>query len=555
MCLRPVPESSGAGFLETTVSTLAPIAAQKKSRVPHKVLVIAAIVLLALVLASAIAAHYVQPYLRSLAEDMLSSQFHSEVTIQDFHVVLLPTLALSGKGVVLRHNGRTDVPPLLSIAEFSGSASLWSIFARPWHIQRVSLKGLKIEIPPREKRQGGMFSGFKLKREVKVKIDELVSDDAELDILPGDPEKHMHQFLIHHLDMHQIGPGHGAPFEAELTNAIPPGEIHVKGNFGPWQGDDPRSTPLSANYTFEHADLNSIKGISGILSSDGKFGGVLEKIEVQGQTTTPDFSVDTADHPVMLKTDYSATVDGTNGDTLLHPVIAHFLNSTLICNGAVVKPQDQRRKGKEVELSVESHDARIEDLLRLVIKANPPLSGKVNLRAKFDLPPAIKSDSGQKIGDQSVMDRLDLDGSFGMPGAQFASEEVRAKIEDLSRRGQGHPGDEDLGDAVSRLKGNFTLHQGVITLRNLNFSVTGADVQLDGTYNVRSEELDFRGELKMQAKPSQAVTGFKSWLLKPFDSFFRKNGVTELPIKVTGSRSHPSFGLDFHRKDEDNPQK
>jgi len=36
-------------------------------------------------------------------------------------------------------------------------------------------------------------------------------------------------------------------------------------------------------------------------------------------------------------------------------------------------------------------------------------------------------------------------------------------------------------------------------------------------------------------------------MLKPFDSFFRKGDVTQLPIKVTGTRDKPSFGLDLHR--------
>jgi len=51
------------------------------------------------------------------------------------------------------------------------------------------------------------------------------------------------------------------------------------------------------------------------------------------------------------------------------------------------------------------------------------------------------------------------------------------------------------------------------------------------------------------------TTGIKSFLLKPFDSFFRKNGVTVLPIKVTGTRGQPSFGLDFHRMKEDSKRR
>lgn len=76
-------------------------------------------------------------------------------------------------------------------------------------------------------------------------------------------------------------------------------------------------------------------------------------------------------------------------------------------------------------------------------------------------------------------------------------------------------------------------------------------MHLDGTYGLRSGDLDFHGLAQLQAKPSQMVTGFKSDLLKLVDPFFRKNGVTQLPIKITGTREHPSFGLDFHRKKEE----
>ena len=100
------------------------------------------------------------------------------------------------------------------------------------------------------------------------------------------------------------------------------------------------------------------------------------------------------------------------------------------------------------------------------------------------------------------------------------------------------------------------MRKGTIDFRKLAFSTAGADIQLEGTYGLRSEALDFHGRARLQAKPSQMITGFKSTLLKPFDRFFHKNGATELPIKVTGERSHPSFGLDFHhKKDEESKQK
>ena len=53
----------------------------------------------------------------------------------------------------------------------------------------------------------------------------------------------------------------------------------------------------------------------------------------------------------------------------------------------------------------------------------------------------------------------------------------------------------------------------------------------------------------MDAKLSQMMTDWKSILLKPVDPFFSKHGDgTEIPVKVTGTKSEPHFGLDFGHK-------
>jgi len=88
----------------------------------------------------------------------------------------------------------------------------------------------------------------------------------------------------------------------------------------------------------------------------------------------------------------------------------------------------------------------------------------------------------------------------------------------------------------------------VITFRRLSFEVEGAAVQLTGTYALKTELLEFHGKLVLDAKLSETTTGFKSILLKPVDPFFRKEGKTVLPIKITGARDKPSFGLDFGYK-------
>ena len=76
----------------------------------------------------------------------------------------------------------------------------------------------------------------------------------------------------------------------------------------------------------------------------------------------------------------------------------------------------------------------------------------------------------------------------------------------------------------------------------------GASVRLSGRYALKAETLNFRGDLLMDASVSQTQTGIKRLLLKAVDPFFRrKGGGSSLPIKITGRRSDPNFGLDMGR--------
>ena len=84
-------------------------------------------------------------------------------------------------------------------------------------------------------------------------------------------------------------------------------------------------------------------------------------------------------------------------------------------------------------------------------------------------------------------------------------------------------------------------------MSSLTFDVPGAVVSLNGNYALRQETLAFAGELYMDAKISQTVTGFKSLLLKMADPLFRKNGKTVVPLKISGTRNDPQFGLDMQR--------
>jgi hypothetical protein len=100
------------------------------------------------------------------------------------------------------------------------------------------------------------------------------------------------------------------------------------------------------------------------------------------------------------------------------------------------------------------------------------------------------------------------------------------------------------------MRGNFTFGSSKITIPALNFLVPGADIAMQGVYDIKAQTLDFSGTARLDAHVSQMVTGWKSLLLKPVDPFFAKNGAgTFVPIKVGGTTAHPAIGLDFKHKD------
>jgi hypothetical protein len=149
-------------------------------------------------------------------------------------------------------------------------------------------------------------------------------------------------------------------------------------------------------------------------------------------------------------------------------------------------------------------------------------------------------------GDSPVSERIEVEGRFGLAETQFTDKEVQSKMESLSRRSQGKGQEDPIGKVMTNLRGQVRLAGGRARLTALTFQVPGARVALDGTYELASGALDFRGTLRMQASMSDAVGGFKSFFLKPFNPLFRKDGAgAVVPIKIEGTRQAPKFGVEF----------
>jgi hypothetical protein len=465
----------------------------------------------------------------------LQEKFHSDVELGDLHVRVLPDLGVVGEELTLRINNRKDLPPMFHVAKFSFNLGWTGILNAPHHISGIYVENMTITIPPRgEKRDKPPAPKKKFP---DVTVDEIVINDTDLVIMPKKAGKVPLDFDIHDLVLKSVGPDKPFDFHGNLTNAKPQGEIATVGAFGPWNADEPGDTAVNGSYKFTDADLGPFPGIAGTLSSTGDYKGQLNEIQVEGKTDTPNFSLDPVGHPVPLHTEFSATVDGTDGDTYLHPVKATLGKSVIVCEGSVVHVPDQ---GHLIQLNVDAPNAHIEDMLALAINSDKPfMTGPAKIKAKLTLPP----------GKLKVLQKMILDGKVTIANANWSDPKVRDKLESLSRHAEGKPSDEDAGSSVANLMGDFKLAKAIINFRSLTFSVPGANLDLVGTYDIGEGDLDFKGHLRLQAKLSQTVTGKKSFFLKAVDPFFSKEGAgTLLPITITGKRDAPTLGVSaFHK--------
>jgi hypothetical protein len=429
------------------------------------------------------------------------------------------------------------------MGEFTVELGLLDLVSRPMRIRRLRLDELEIQIPPRrdaaEKR-----SNPESEPPPAFVVEDLVADGAVLRILRREPEDPPLEFRLYELRVLSAGIREPMRFEALLENATPPGKIRTKGSFGPLVLHEPGESAVSGEYVFADADLSVFGGIRGVLHAEGRFEGVLERIEVNGVTETPDFQLSSVGNPVRLATQFRAVVDGTNGNTFLTPVNAVLESSRFETEGGVSRVQSYE-EGKTVCVDARGERGRIEDFLRLAMKSERPfMTGEVRFQSMVLIPP----------GDVDVVEKLVLDGEFAIESAHFPEPAVQKKVEDLSQAGSGAKSGEDAlaslreERVLSDVRGAFELSKGVLELSALRFTVPGAAVTLRGTYELKTQRIDLHGELRMDAELSEATTGLKSFFLKLVDPLFERKGTgAVVPIRIAGSAEKPSFGVDLGR--------
>jgi hypothetical protein len=516
--------------------------------------IVLGVLLIATVLTAEYVAHHIGPILRSSVVATLSQRFHSPVELDSLDVSVAQGLKVEGHGLRifylagptqpdLKQKMGMAAPPMLSVNHFSFHTSLHSLLHLQANIARVDIDGMDLHIPP--------HSGAHMPHvtapdsRIKITVAKIFCKNVNLVIENANPEKAPLAFEVQDLKLTEVGPGVPMLYDAFLINPKPVGAIHATGHFGPWHSDDPRSTSVDGHYTFTHAELGTIKGIGGTLSSTGDYTGRLDHITIDGTTDTPNFALDISNHPVPLETTFHAYVDATSGDTTLAPVTATLLHSHFTAQGTVIGIHG---KGHDIDLTVNMPSGRIEDLLELGMKSPTPIMhGAVTLNAKLHIPP----------GDVRVSQKIQLAGTVHIQSVEFTNAKLQDRIDSLSMRAQGKPADSKAAgsdgkpEVASQMTVNFSLGNALLLVPSLHYEVPGGAAQLHGAYLLNGSAYQFLGHISTTATASQMVTGWKSVLLTPFDPLFKKHGNgLELPVSIGGVGGDVKFGLATHGVDE-----
>src|SRR5262245_55121968 len=119
-----------------------------------------------LLIGASLMARRFEPYIRQQAIDYLRTGFDSEVELASFSISMPNVSSLrllltrgrgalakvTGEGLVLRHKGRRDLPPMFAIKKFSFDVDLGTVFQTPKVVHFLSLDQMEIHIPPKGER-------------------------------------------------------------------------------------------------------------------------------------------------------------------------------------------------------------------------------------------------------------------------------------------------------------------------------------------------------------------------------------------------------------------
>jgi hypothetical protein len=475
-----------------------------------------------------------EPRLRAELEAWLSDRLGSDVSVEAVEVQLGPRLHVTGERLVVRIRRRPDLPPLVTIGRWSGTAHLEKLRIR--HFDELRLEDVRITIPPRrlEDMRPPETRGGPPRRPPAMRIDRLVADRVLLGVLPRDDTRDPLLWDIRDLRMDPFSFDAASPFSATVDTPLPDDRAHVTGTAGPWPRGRLHDLPLSGEYVLR-GRLDRVPGLHGAIVVRGHALGTLDRLSTVGDATSTSAGLafpDSAGLPFHAR--YRALFDATSADVHIERMSVTAGRATVQAEGHVVRARGA--SGRHIDLHVTASRAEVGDVLRSLIGGAAPATGRVNLDARLDLPP----------GDADVIDRARLDVRFDLMDARFLAPGVQRALDEMARRGRGQPGGDDGSHAPVRVRGRATLADARVSFTPVDLGVPGASVAGTGWYRLRPGTLGFHGVARLDAKLARTQQGWKRWLLWPVSPLLAKDGAgTRLVLDVRGTRAAPQVDIDL----------
>lgn len=494
-------------------------------RWPH--FVAAGIALVALLIAIGAIAERNWPYRYRNVKPTLEETFASQITIKRYHRVYLPRPGFVAEGLTLqRRSNDPQLPPLGSAQEIRVEGGWLDLLMLRKHIELVEVRGMTVSLPPANSQQlredfpqgsAADFAG------PTTTIGTMRVHDSTFEVQRDGQEPL--RYPVHLLIVRNLARGRPAAWDVDMENAVPAGHLRARGSFGPTVTQDLGQTKLSGDFTLDNVQLQTTGALRGALGASGRFDGTLGNVSVTASTDTPQFSV--ADgRPIDLKADVRAVVDGIHGNVRLDAVDAMLGQTKIHATGNIAGGP------KAVAVDATVPHGRVQDLMQPFMQDRPSLRGPIALRVHAKVP-------GTK-SNEPFLHRLIAEASFDAPAETFANKDKQQQLSDLSHR-ETHAPDGDTTEVMSSLRGPLSVHNGVVTVPKLVFTAPGVSVEAHGTYTFDHKTLRLTGDANLQSSLSQATTGWKSWLLKPFNPFFKRkhqDAGAVVPIAITGANGN-----------------
>ena len=484
----------------------------------RRLLLTAAAVLVILFLAAAIVAHHYWPFTESAVREDLASDTGAKVRFGSFHQRLFPPGCVA-ENVVFQ---RDDSPePFMTVQKLTVRAYLTGMFRN--HVNLVRAEGLHA-ILGRSDFNKNNYS----QRQTSI-VDRLVADDAVLEVRRNLPQSNL-RFVFHKFTMKNLGEGGTVEFAAAFDNPMPRGLLRTSGRFGPWKGQDAAETPVSGEYSLEQADLSVFGGISGAISSVGDFRGTFKQMEIAASASSPGFEITKTLHALPLETRFTASVNATDGDVALHQVSAKFGRNVIEAQGMIGRGVNGKRAAN---LVLRCERGRIEDVFYPFIHSpTSPLTGDVAFTMKVTVP----------SGREPFLQKLELGSDFQIHNAKFTKERTQNKLNEIAEG----PHQKDPTDTLSDFQGTVAVTGGVARFSSLSVHDQSATAKFHGSFGLINERVNMQGNLKTATSLAKTTSGISSVFAKVLEPFFKKRPhETIVPVKIGGTYSHPSFGLNM----------